>query len=361
MNASLRPLRPYKATRRARIGVLPLCLGAFFAAGSAYAQTPSPEDMAAARSLGTSGVQLADKGDCVTAIPKLDAAEKLFHAPTTLERLGECEIKVGHLVAGTEHLNRVVREPLPPNAPPAFLAARQRAQGALGPALPRIGKLHIHVDGVAVDKVTVTVDGEAVPSVLFDSDRPTDPGPHEVKAVAPGFLTATSSVSLQDGASASVSLKLDPDPNAVAPPAPASVTVAGGAAAPAPPTSGAPPAPGSASGGGGKVLAITSFVVGGVGVVAGSIFGVMALSTKSSLDSVCGSNKMTCPGSSQSNINSLGTNATISTVGFGVGIVGVALGVIFLATSHGSEGGAASAGVRPWLGIGSAGLEGRFE
>ena len=90
MSASLRPLTSYKSARLGRIGALPLCLGVFFTAGSAYAQTPSPEDMAAARSLGTAGVQLADKGDCVTAIPKLDAAEKLFHAPTTLERLGEC-------------------------------------------------------------------------------------------------------------------------------------------------------------------------------------------------------------------------------------------------------------------------------
>jgi hypothetical protein len=346
------------------MGALPFCLGALFAAGPAFAQSPSPEDMAAARSLGTTGVQLADSGDCVSAIPKLDAAEKLFHAPTTLERLGECEIKVGRLVAGTEHLNHVVREPLPPSPPPAFVSARARAQAALGPALPRISKLRIHIDGAPAEKVTVTVDGEAVPSVLFDSDRPTDPGTHEVKAVGTGYLATTSSVTLKDSESASVSLKLDPDPNAAAAPAPptgAATGTATGAATPGP----ASPAPAS-GGGGGKGLAIGSLVVGGVGLVVGSVFGVMALSTKSSLDSACHT-KSTCPSSSQSDINSLSSNATVSTIGFGVGIVGVALGAILLATSHGSDSqaapspAAAAPRVTPWVGFGAAGLEGSFE
>jgi hypothetical protein len=318
--------------------------------------------MAAARSLGTTGVQLADSGDCVSAIPKLDAAEKLFHAPTTLERLGECEVKVGRLVAGTEHLNRVVREPLPPSPPPAFVSARQRAQAALGPALPRIAKLRIHVDGAPTDKVMVTVDGEAVSSVLFDSDRPTDPGTHEVKAVATGYLTTTSSVTLKDGSSATVSLKLDPDPNAAAAPAPPVAAVAAGATiGPAAP---APAATGSTSSGGGKGPAIGSLVVGGVGLVVGSVFGVLALGTKSTLDSACHT-KTTCPSSSQSDINSLGTNATVSTIGFGVGVVGVALGAILLATSHGSDSQPPSAVVAPrfapWVGLGAAGVEGSFE
>jgi hypothetical protein len=183
-----------------------------------------------------------------------------------------------------------------------------------------------------------------------------------VKAVATGYLTATSSVTLQDGAAASVSLKLDPDPSAVAPPAPPTgVTASAGGATPAPPGSAPGAAAASGSGGSGKALAIGSFVVGGVGVVVGTVFGVLALGNKSSLDSACGPTKMACPSSSQSNISALSTNATLSTVGFGVGIVGAALGVVFLATSHGSEGGTASTGVRPWLGVGSAGLEGRFE
>ncbi|MGH7270305.1 MAG: hypothetical protein ACREJ3_07710, partial [Polyangiaceae bacterium] len=147
---------------------------------NAQAQTASPEDLAEARVLGTEGIRLADTGNCSAAVVKLAAAEKLFHAPTTLDRLGECQIALGQLIAGTESLNRVVREVLAPGAPGAFVAAQARAQKALAVAVPRIGRLKIHVDGAPADKVAVTVDGVSVPAALLDGDRPTDPGQHEV-------------------------------------------------------------------------------------------------------------------------------------------------------------------------------------
>ena len=322
----------------------------------ARAQAPSPEDMASARVLGTEGVRLADSGDCTAAIPKLEAAEKLYHAPSTLERLGECQISAGRLVAGTESLNRVVREPLPPNAPQAFVVARQRAQQALSAALPRVGKLRIHVDGAPPDQVSVTVDGVKVPSALFDADRPTDPGVHEVKATAPGYTTVSTTVTLQDGTGAPVSLKIEPEPSAPQPPAASPIGMS-----PAAPTaetaalrassSGSPTSASSNRG-----FAIAAFAVGGVGVAVGSVFGILALDTKSTLDSQC-SNKV-CPQSSQSDIDSLGSRATIANVGFGVGLVGLAVGVVLLATSHGVEAHAAAA---PWIGVGAAGLRGRFE
>ena len=190
---------------------------------------PTPEDIAAARELGISGVKLAQSGDCKSAIPKLQGAEKLFHAPTTAEQLGQCQVAVGQLVAGTETLNRVVRETLAPNAPAAFTAAQQRAQVALNAALPKISQLKIHVDGAPADKVTVTVDDDKVPSVLFDSNRPTNPGTHQVKATAPGFTDAVQTVQLTPGGTGTVTLTLTPAAGAAP------------AVAPAPAPTGAPP------------------------------------------------------------------------------------------------------------------------
>ncbi len=299
----------------------------------AHAQAPSPEDMASARVLGTEGVRLADSGDCGAAIPKLEAAEKLYHAPSTLERLGECQISAGRLVA------------------------RQRAQQALAAALPRIGKLRVHVDGAPPEQVSVTVDGVKMSSALLDVDRPTDPGLHEVKATAPGYTTAATTVRLQDGTGAPVALKLEPDlsasqPASASPPAtvPAGPTTQPVAVSTSP--SGSP-----TSTSGNRGLAIGAFAVGGVGVIVGSVFGILALDTKSSLDSHC-SNKV-CPQSSQPDIDALGPRATVSTIGFGVGIVGLALGAVLLATSHGGV--EAHAALTPWIGIGSAGLGGSFQ
>jgi hypothetical protein len=325
--------------------------------GPALGQTQSPEDLAMARALGTEGVRLADAGECGSAIPKLAAAEKLYHAPTTLERLGECEIGVGKLVSGTERLNQVLREPLPPGAPPAFQTARKRAQDALGPALARIAKLRIHVDGASADAVTVAVDGAPMPSALLDTPRPTDPGTHQITATAPGFLAASATVNVPDGGNSSASLTLALEPQVAPPPVAQNPAPPAPSPAPPPPAASAPPPPppqGSAN-----VPAIVSFIAGGVGVAVGSIFGVLALGSKSTLDGECGSAKQTC---APSDVSALSTNAWVSNVGFGVGIVGAALGTYFVVTHHRPDaGGPTAAHVEPWIGLGSAGLGGTFQ
>ena len=101
-----------------------------------------------------------------------------------------------------------------------------------------------------------------------------------------------------------------------------------------------------------------------MGLVIGGVFGGLALGTKSTLDSHC-VNK-TCPASEQSDIDSLSTKATVSTVGFGVGIVGVAVGAILLGVSHSHEEAAAAKlepprpRVSPWIGLGRPVWEAHF-
>jgi hypothetical protein len=339
-------------------GALLSCLACLALAPFARAQTASPEDIASARALGTEGFRLADAGDCASAVPKLEAAEKLYHAPTTLGRLGECQVKLGQVVAGAESLNRVVRETLPPNAPAAFVSAQHHAAQLLATAQQRIGKLRIHVEGASIDTVAVTVDGANVPSALFDDERPTDPGAHEVKAVAPGHKTVTAKVQLPEGGDSTVSLKLEPDATPSVP-APESGPVAAPAAAPPlSPSAAPPPAPHAPN----PVPAFIALGIGGVGVAVGSVFGILALSTKSSLDSACMSKS--CPASSQSDIDALSTRATVSNIGFAVGVVGVATGAVLLITSQSGDARPANARrvrMRPWLGLGTAGLGGTFE
>lgn len=344
-----------------RCAALSLSFAAVFTMGSsARAQPASPEDIASARAIGTEGFRLADAGDCASAVPKLEAAEKLYHAPTTLERLGECQVKLGHVVAGTESLNRVVRETLPPNAPAAFVTAQRRASQLLASAQSRIGKLRIHVDGAPIDKVAVTVDGVNVPSALFDGERATDPGAHEVKAAAPGFKTLVVAVQLSEGGDSSVSLKLEPD--ATAP----MVSPESGSLAETP--TGASPAaggsPSSVEGGPNRVPAFVALAIGGAGVAVGSVFGILALGTKSSLDNACPAK--ICPATSQSDIDALSTRATVSNVGFAVGVLGVGVGAVLLLVSSAGEARPAAAStprlrVSPWIGVAAAGLGGTFE
>jgi len=307
---------------------------------------PTPEEIATARSLGIEGVQLADAGDCVAAIEKLQRAEDLYHAPSILGRLGECQVNVGKLVLGTENLNKVVREELGPKAPEAFKNAQIRAKGVLDVALPKIAQLTVTVEGAPADvKVTVKIDGVLVPTAMLGAARPTDPGTRKVEASAPGYLTSTDTATLPEGGSATVALKLVVDPNYK------------------PPTKDKPPPdvpkPVPTTSSGSNTGAFVVMGIGGAGIVVGSIFGFMALGKKSTLDTAC-TNKI-CPETSSSDIDSLKTNATISTIGFGIGVVGLGVGAIMLLTGSSEPAPAPTSGwVRPYVGLGSVGLSGGF-
>src|SRR5205814_2100063 len=170
----------------------------------------------------------------------------------------------------------------------------------------RIAKLKIQVDHPAGVKPEVKVDAENVLEAMLDFDRPTDPGTHKVTAKAPGMLPAEATVTLKDGESASASLKLDPDPNAAAvAAAPAPIPGAAPGAAPGPALASEPAsATSGATVGSNKAPALVVFGIGVVGIGVGTIFGLGALSTKSTLDQACNANKG-CPASSQSDIDSL--------------------------------------------------------
>jgi len=317
-----------------------------------HAQDQQAENVAAARSLGIQGVQLADAGKCPEAIEKLSRAESLYHAPTILGRLGECQVAVGQIVLGTENLNRVVREQLPPNAPKAFKAAQERAAKVLETALPRIARLTVNVEPLDA-KPSVTVAGSPVPSALIGVERPTDPGKHVVVATAGGYLEARTEVELAEGAHQAVTLKLVPDPSAaVAPPPPV--------ASPAP-VSTAPPVDAAPEQGGGKTLAFVMLGVGGVGLVTGGVTGFLAIQKKGNLDCP----DKTCTGSQADELDSANTLALVSTIGFGVGAAAAVVGVVLLATSGSSAEKPATASiagmqVTPYLGLRSAGITGAF-
>jgi hypothetical protein len=310
------------------------------------------ENTAAARTLGIQGVQLADAGKCPEAIEKLQRAETLHHAPTILGRLGECQVAVGQLVAGTENLNSVVREPLAANAPQVYRDAQDRAKKVLATATPKIAHLTISV--VPPDaNPTVTIGGKPIPSALIGAERPTDPGTLEVTATAPGYKAAGQSVTLAEGGHQEITLTLEKDPNAVAPLPPVTTPLV---PAPAPAASPPEPAPKKS-----HTLAYVALGVGGAGLLVGTVTGVLALGKASDCpNKVC---------TNQSKLDDAKSMATISTVGFGVGVVGVALGTILLVTGHSQESAPAQTtahyepklSLKPWFGVNTAGLMGSFQ
>ena len=346
-----------------RSALLVLGLFGLSVSGVAGAQlapaTPSAADVSAARALGAEGVKLAEKGRCAEAVEKLDRSEKLYHAPTTLGRLAECQIELGKIVLGTENLQRLLREPVAASSPAAFTAARARAEKVLAHAKPRIASLQINVSAPPSTKIDLTVDGVAVSDMFIGNEWPADPGQHVVEATSPGFLKANANVALKDGQTEKLSLKLEVDPSYVKPSTPEPVVAKPGegeSTAPPPP----PPAPKS------NTLAYAAFGVGAVGVVVGSVTGILFLGKNSDLSKSC-PDKICSTAAGQSDLSATKTMGNISTIGFIVGGVGIAAGAVLLLTggapAKASVTGKSAANeltVRPVVGGNYLGLSGSF-
>ena len=72
-------------------------------------------------------------------------ADAVYHAPTLLLRIARCQALLGHVVAAVATLESVVSETPKPDAPPAFVAAREDGQRELLSLRGRIATLRIVV------------------------------------------------------------------------------------------------------------------------------------------------------------------------------------------------------------------------
>jgi len=294
-------------------GAFALALGAslFAVAPSARADDPSAADVVLARQLGNEGVELANQGRCEEALVKLERAEQLHHAPSLLLRIGECQLKLGRLVAALSSLDRVARENLGPTPPKAFVTAQQRATALLAELKPKLGSLRVDATG-ARDDVSFTVDGAELKAAALGLDRPVDPGKHVIEATLADGRRIRREVIVAEGSSQSVSLDL---------PAAAPQPAAGSTVARAGMTTGND---GSRSDGL-RTVGWGLVVGGGVALVASGAFAAMTLSSKSDLDAACADKR--CPASAEGDYDAAKTTATLSGVALGVGVVAVAAGV----------------------------------
>ena len=271
-------------------------------------------DLAMARQLGTEGLRAAEQGNCQLAVEKLARAEKLHHAPPTLERLGECEVALGHYVDGTENLRRVARERIADGSPNVFYTAQARAKTALEQALPHLAKVRIDVAGPPSGDVTLKIDNAQVSSAAIGVERPIDPGNHTIEATAPGFKATTQRFEVGDGASHTVSLTLERAPDA---PKVVAITNTREAEPHTTTTYHRNYTP-----------AIVAFGGAGVAVIFGGIFGGLALAKKNELVSACGGTA--CPPSQLGAFDDGKTFANLSTVGFVVAGVTAVVGVVLV-------------------------------
>ena len=142
---------------------------------------------------------------------------------------------------------------------------------------------------VAAKDLSVAIDGQPFSTVLLGVPQPTDPGDHVVSATATGFKGNPTNVTLKDAGQAAVVVKMEVDKSVPPPVATPAVhrRPTTGAISVATTPSGAPPPSDNGAGGssGMRTGAYVGFGVGVVGVVLGTVFVLKSSSNRKSADS----------------------------------------------------------------------------
>lgn len=373
--------RTYARRRSVAARVIALALVTGWA-GLSFAQ-PTAADRETARSLMQEGRDLRDKGHGSDALKRFKAADDIMHVPTTGLEVAKTQAGLGMFVEARDTIANIRKVPVTPSDPAPFQEARAKADELDNNLENRIPALTITVTGAGDGETpTIVVDGIPVPSAALGLPRRVNPGRHTIVAkTASGRGDQTVDVKEGDRKDVQIMLKggntsgPEPGPEPIGEPTPS-------------PTPGQPSEPEGPKSHGPTLITWIGAGVGGAGLIAGSITGLMSMSLTSQLSHDCDKNMMcvagTKGGDEYSQANSL---ATIANVSWAVAGVGAAVAVASLIIGHPDESkaakspeGAPPAGggdtpadpsaapapessrlrVVPWIGVGSAGVVGVF-
>ena len=328
------------------------------------ASAQTDEQRSGARAAATQGAQAFTEKRWADAVDLFTRAESLVHSPVHLLYMARAYEHLGSLVKARESYIKITNEELPAGASQPIKSAHADAEKELGALEPRIPYVSVVVQGAGPKAVTVTMDGVQVPPALIGVPRPVDPSEHRFEASAEGMDSAQNSVVVREGGSETVVLTLHPSANAAVP-----VTAPAGTPPPgATPPPGNPPPPEADSGGAGlSPLTWVAFGVGAVGLGVGAGFAISSSSKVDDANKLCsaGPNHDSCATRADAEKaasldNDARTARTISIVGFVAGGVGVATGATLLVLGLTHKKPSTTATIEPWVGLGSAGVSGRF-
>lgn len=309
--------------------------------------TAQGRDRAGAEALFRAGREAAERGDHATACQRFEESNRLDPALGTLFNLADCEEKIGKLASAWQRFREVAQRLSPTDERSGI--ARDRA-AALEPRLP---KLVLRLAEGAPPEAVVVRDGVELGPASLGLGLPVDPGQHSVIVRAPGRVDRHYDLSLAEGEARELHLEV-------------------GAPEPAVATEISPPQPQLHSGTSSELNVLSpsestspsrtaGYVltgVGAAGLVAGFVTGGLALSRKSEMEDNCDA-RGACNQTGLDAAESGDTFATISTVTFGVGALGVALGTVLLLTS-GDESRSVSVGAATGPHGGKLLLQGQF-
>jgi hypothetical protein len=326
-------------------------------AAQAQPAAPSPSDKALAETFFRDGRALMTAGKTPEACAKFSESQRLDPQIGTELNLALCHEADGKTASAWAEFDEVAEQATRPADKGRGDFARQHAHD-LEKKLSRV-RLVVAKPG---PDMAVKVDGRALSTSVWGTPFPIDPGDHTVEASATGKKPWTQSFRVAPGPS-TADLGVPPleDAGSAAPavvPAAPPAPVPALQQAPSPGASSPPPPPADAkpSGSGGKTVGFILAGIGVVGIGAGSVFGIMTFSKNGTANDNCKLPGGKCTQAGVDAGNAASTDAAISTVAFGVGVVSLAVGTFMILASRHPAPAAARVRVTPLLGSAGGGL-----
>ena len=300
---------------------------------------PSAAERETARKFMDEGVARMKDKDPKGALENFQKAHELMHVPTTGVAVAKAQLALGHLVEAREAAVDVVRTQKESGEPAVFEKARKQAREIEGQIKGKIPTIRIHVRGPS--PTTVAVDGNEIPISLLSDPVPVNPGKRVITAKSADGSEGRTEIEMREGDKSDADVTLKPKGNdSETKPAdkPSSSSSSSSSSSPAAPTE-KPKVLGfgneDRAGGGPKRTPLSEglifggFGLGAAGVGVGAVTGLMTLNRASDIKQSCANN--VCGPAAKKDLDSANTLGAISTIAIGVGIAGIAAGILGLA------------------------------
>jgi hypothetical protein len=300
-----------------------LLAAALWASHDARAQG---SDRVAAESLFQDGKRLMAAGNYAEACPKFETSQRLDPGVGTQLNLADCYEKSGKTASAWAMFLEAASGARAAGNAARDQAARDRAAALAG----RLARLTVSVTSAhALSGMVIKRDGVVLDRALWGTSVPVDPGTRLVEVTAPGRKPWSTKVQVRSEKSELVvdvpELEKASDSNGASSLPDVSVQPTGGAS---------------------PILGLSLLGLGAAGVVVGSVLGLAAKSKWDEARTHCPVGNA-CYDDAFAPHDDATKDATISTIAFAVGGVGLAAGTIVLVTSRGrSANQATTVGVR---------------
>jgi len=299
---------PRRSKSRSRIAAFSLLLVAL-SAPSSVAWAQNAQDRESARQLLDRGDEQLEQGDLEGALASYRAAHELMHVPTTGLEVARISAKLGKLVEARDVALEVIRMPAAAREAKPFKVARAAAEDLARELATQIPTLRLELTPeAAADQASLEIDERSVPPAALGLGYALNPGRHRVQIAATGYRQVAQDITLRPGETKTLRVKLVLAPTAkVQPPPPPE-------ASPAPPPERSSTWP-----------QWVGFSLGGAGLVAGTVAGILSLNRTRAAKEHCTGNL--CTPEAEHDLNAAMTMANISNAGFGVAVLGASIGL----------------------------------